>query len=280
MWSAGTPFLGGVFAPTGTLDDGRLSGRWSYASGSRHADFIALGALAGKSHVVCVVPVASLRIHHNWDTLGLAGTGSHDVSADRVRVAPDHVCSVLAGTPWPTTRLYRVPIFGVLAVGVAACGLGIAGAALARRQAARGRTRGTVATARGVRRASRELRLCTRVSARGVHGRVRCRGDLCDGARRLPARSEPRRASLRRVVRGAFHLGGGASMHTNSPLNAALRDIETLLTHKMVVDRVLPAAARALLGIGTRRRRGVCVRQAHVGRRAPHRRQRSLASSG
>ena len=49
----------------------------------------------------------------------------------------------------------------------------------------------------------------------------------------------------------AFHIAGGASMRAGTPLNCALRDVETVLTHRMVVDRVLPAAGRALLGIGT-----------------------------
>jgi alkylation response protein AidB-like acyl-CoA dehydrogenase len=255
LWTSGTPFLGGVFAPSGTLDDGRLTGRWSYASGSRHADYIALGALADKRHVVCFVPVASLRIHDNWDTLGLAGTGGHDVSADAVRVAPDHVCSVFADAPWPTGPLYRVPLFGVLAAGVAACGLGIAGNALelagkrlaAERDAPSPQLHAYAELHAGF-VAARAYLLAAGTSAYAAaeRGAITAseRGEL-----RLAASHVAHRCAD--VVRGAFHLGGGASMRAASPLNAALRDIETLLTHKMVVDRVLPAAARALLGIGT-----------------------------
>ncbi|HRC58279.1 MAG TPA: hypothetical protein PKU97_20285, partial [Kofleriaceae bacterium] len=52
------------------------------------------------------------------------------------------------------------------------------------------------------------------------------------------------------IGHGAFQLGGGASARNGSPEGAALRDLETLLTHRMVSDRVLPAAARAILGLG------------------------------
>jgi indole-3-acetate monooxygenase len=58
-------------------------------------------------------------------------------------------------------------------------------------------------------------------------------------------------ATCAEITRGAFHLGGGASVRTSSPLGAALRDLETVLTHRMVAEKVMPAAARAVLGIGT-----------------------------
>ena len=39
-------------------------------------------------------------------------------------------------------------------------------------------------------------------------------------------------------------------MRAGSPLGDALRDIETMLTHRMVTERIWPAAARAVLGLG------------------------------
>lgn len=47
------------------------------------------------------------------------------------RPAPAHlVASVFERTPWPAGALHRLPLFGLLALGIAACGLGLATAAV------------------------------------------------------------------------------------------------------------------------------------------------------
>jgi alkylation response protein AidB-like acyl-CoA dehydrogenase len=255
LWTNSAPLLAGVFAPGGTVDDGKLSGKWSYASGCQHADWFALGALREKRHVVCFVPRASVRIVDNWDTLGLAGTGSHDVTVDGVRVASDHVTSVFDQPPWCDAPLYRVPIFGLLAVGIASCALGVARTALAH-AAKRLVGEGNAPSAQVAKYAQLHAELdaagaylvttCAdafeRAEAKAVDAAVR-------GRIRLAAAYATERCAG--VVRGAFHIGGGASVRGRHPLQLALRDVETMLTHRMVVDRVLPAAGRALLGIGT-----------------------------
>ena len=255
LWASGTPLFAGIFAPTGKLADGKLTGRWSYASGSRHADYVALGAFAdGNRHVMCFVPAASVKTIDDWDTLGLAGTGSHALVASEVRVAADHVCSVFADAPWPKTPLYRLPLFGVLASGVTACALGIAGNALdhAGKKLAGERDAPSAQLAKYAElharfAAARAYLLATLDGAYAAAERNEIDGAL-RGEMRLAASHVAHECAD--VVRGAFHLGGGASIRATSPLNAALRDIETVLTHKMVVDRVLPATGRALLGIG------------------------------
>lgn len=75
-------------------------------------------------------------------------------------------------------------------------------------------------------------------------------------ARHAPRHPRPRSATdvagaAREVARAAFHLGGGASVRAGSAASNALRDLETVLTHRMVADRVRPATARAALAIGT-----------------------------
>ena len=147
LWSGTAPFLAGIFAPGGALvasatGELRLSGRWSYASGCRHAEVMALGAMHEGRHVVCFVPASAARILDNWDTLGLAGTGSHDLELSEVRVPQDHLASLFARTPWTSAALYRVPVFGLLAAGISACGLGIARAALEHAAARLGATAG------------------------------------------------------------------------------------------------------------------------------------------
>lgn len=255
MWRSNrAPFVSGIFAPMGKLgEDGTLRGRWSYASGCRHADLIFVGAMAGKRHVVCALPASSVTIVDNWDTLGLGGTGSHDLVIDAV-VPPDHVTTVFEHRPWATGSLYRVPLFGLLAVGIASCALGIAQAALAAVKAKLddkaasatlaqfGELHATHAAARAYLRD-----VATAATSQAVQAEdqidAAMRGDLRLAATYVSARCAD-------VVRGAFHLGGGASARRDSPLGAALRDIETLLTHRMVIDKVVPAAVRAVVGIG------------------------------
>ncbi len=254
LWGNSSPLLAGVFAPGGQLLDGVLNGYWSWASGSRHADWFAVGALFEKRHLVCFVPRACVRIVDNWDTLGLGGTGSHDIVIENVRIAADHTCSVFGATPWPGTPLYRVPVFGLLATGIASCALGIARAALdhagarvkrekdpsSAQLACYARLHAQLAAARAY-----LIATATNVYAAAQRDRVdaTARGEL-----RLAAAYVTDQCA--EVARGCFHLDGAAAVRANHPLQLALRDLEVIRTHRMVVDRVLPTAARALLDIG------------------------------
>ena len=55
-------------------------------------------------------------------------------------------------------------------------------------------------------------------------------------------------ATCAELGRAAFHLVAGAAIGRASPIARAVADLEVLLTHRMVADRVLPTAARVLLG--------------------------------
>jgi indole-3-acetate monooxygenase len=255
LWSAGPLFVAGVFAPGGKLGaDGTLTGKWSWASGSRHAEWFAVGSIADKRHVVCFVPAASGRIVDNWDTLGLAGTGSHDIVIENVAVPESHVTSVFGREPWAAGVLYRVPLFGLLATGIAACALGVAKSALAHVGSkltaesgsavlsAYAEQRAELASARAY-----LVETATAGSPRAMTG-AQSIDDATRGELRLAASFATHRSAA--VVRAAFHLGGGTSVRAGSPLGDALRDIETMLTHRMVTERMWPAAARAVLGLG------------------------------
>jgi alkylation response protein AidB-like acyl-CoA dehydrogenase len=246
---SGAPFLAGVFAPGGKLVDGRLTGQWSYASGCRHADWFVVGALAGRRHVVCFVPPRDVRIVDNWDTLGLAGTGSHDLVIEDAAIDPAHVTSVFEPPRWSDSALARMPLFGFLATGIAACGLGIARGALIHvgsklTAASPSPQLARYAELRAQLDAARAYLLATATMAfdRAHTGTVdgATRGEL-----RLAASHVAQQCAG--VVRATFHLGGGASVRAGSPIGAALRDVETLLTHRMVTDRVLPTTARVML---------------------------------
>ncbi len=265
IWNGTPQFLAGVFAPGGKAtpdgdgDGVRLTGRWPFASGCRHASWFAVGAMLGTppKHVVCIVPSDQVAIIDNWDTIGLPGTGSHDVVIEGVLVPTARIGSVFGGAPWTAGTLHRVPIFGLLALGIAAVGLGIARGALdhlvtrlAPKPGAEPPPGATLAS---------YARLAGRLSAARAHldaaaatAHERAIANQVDAA----CRAELRIAAClvteecAAIGRAAFHLGGGASIRTGSPLGRALRDLETVLSHRMVTDRVLPAAGRALLGLG------------------------------
>lgn len=255
LWRGRTSFLAGVFAPSGALTpEGpgwRLTGRWSYASGAHHADWFALGALLEGQHRVCLVPAADVQILDNWQTLGLRGTGSHDAEVRGVLVPPERVASIFTGAPWSEAPLYRVPVFGLLAVGVAACALGVARAAL---DASAARITGDPGSVALVRFAQARAQLDA-ARAYLLQAADDAQHAASAGAVSASTRGELRLAAwyvaqqCEASARAAFHLGGGASARSDSPVGAALRDLETLLTHRMVIDRVAPAAARAVLGL-------------------------------
>lgn len=263
IWDGGaTPLLAGVFAPGGKAAvDGEhlvLRGRWPYASGCRHARWIAVGALTGSppEHVVCVLPIdqPGVAIVDTWDPVGLAGTGSHDVTIDDVRVPRASTASVFGRAAWPDEPLARVPLFGLLALGVAGVGLGIARGALGR-VSARLAADPKVASATLATFADLAARLRAAAAYATTAGdRALDAGTVTDvdrGDLRLAAAHLAHEAAA--VTRAAFHLAGGAAIGRTSPLARALADVEVMLTHRMVADRVRPAAARALLGLGAAR---------------------------
>jgi alkylation response protein AidB-like acyl-CoA dehydrogenase len=131
----------GSLAPSGTIEPApggwTLSGRWPFASGADHGSWFLLGTADREGerprlhHVV--VPRREVELIDDWHPIGLCGTGSVDVVAERVFV-PEHRAidsGILLGgrSEWAdrqATRLYRVPILPGLTALTAAAVLGIA----------------------------------------------------------------------------------------------------------------------------------------------------------
>jgi alkylation response protein AidB-like acyl-CoA dehydrogenase len=137
--------VGGVAAPIGaatrTAGGWNVSGRWPFASGINHSDWVWLGCMvmedgkpvmtAGGPEMLHVcVPVGDINVHDTWFVSGLSGTGSNDVSTEGVFV-PEHRTFMLfdpAGhRPEP---LYRMPPMGLFIYQLACVSLGIARSAL------------------------------------------------------------------------------------------------------------------------------------------------------
>jgi alkylation response protein AidB-like acyl-CoA dehydrogenase len=121
MVGAGDQFIAGGWAPEEALDlifDGRkvrrgalalapsgkatpvdggykLSGRWQFASGIRHAEWVVAGAMLQDTAEFVpfrafLLPVGDVTIHDNWNVGGLRGTGSNDFSIGDVFVPREH----------------------------------------------------------------------------------------------------------------------------------------------------------------------------------------------
>ena len=141
---AGGWFPPGVAEPT---DGGfHVSGQWAFGTGCRHADWITgmaviLGedgqpeqhaATEGPRMLLLAVPADEVEVVDNWDTLGMRGTGSHDVRATNVFVPTrrtfvvgpfDHPGSAFTGPLYQFHMWLGGAVIGAVAIGVARAAL-------------------------------------------------------------------------------------------------------------------------------------------------------------
>ena len=124
MLIPGVPSLRGTCqrSPGGYI----LNGRWPYASGADHGDWVLVGCRgirneAGDScpSLIVVMPKRDVVIDDTWFTLGMRGTGSKDVVLDKVFI-PEHYAvpmieAQLGTVPGVDIPLYRLPIRPALA---------------------------------------------------------------------------------------------------------------------------------------------------------------------
>lgn len=101
MFGGGTwPIAGSQMNPAAgrfrRVDGGYVvSGRWSFASGIRHADWSMFTATSsepsdgGPKVIAGVVPVTDVTVHDNWFVSGLKGTGSGDYSLEEAFIPDD-----------------------------------------------------------------------------------------------------------------------------------------------------------------------------------------------
>jgi alkylation response protein AidB-like acyl-CoA dehydrogenase len=270
----------GVFAATGRarrVEGGyRMEGRWRFASGCEHAtcllggcrveDDVAAEAATGTASRPDVrllfLPAAEVEILDTWHVAGLAGTGSQDLVVRDRFVPTAHAVSLLTDAPRETGPLYRFPIFGLLAVGVASVALGIARRALdelrilalrktpagtQRRLAERGTVQAAVAEAEGV-LGGGHAGLLAAVSEAWERASAGAGSGPPERARVRIAASHAVRAAAR-AVDVAYELGGGTAIYAESPLQRCFRDVHVVTQHASVAGGSLELAGRAWLGL-------------------------------
>ncbi len=267
------PKFAGVVVPSGKaqLVEGgyRLTGRWAFASGIRHADWLAASAVVlgdGAPEVrKLVFPVASATIHDNWQVVGLKGTGSCDFSVEDLFVPGAFSYSATADAPRRGGPLYRFGFPGFVANEHAAMALGLARAALDRfreKETARARSYvegGPTMAGRGViqdRLARMELRLrAARLLAIDVN---RAAWTTLQGgdAPSVEQHCEMRAAATyctevaAEVVSEVFRHAGGSAVYLDNALQQILRDINVAAQHRMVSEAAYENLGQAMLGFG------------------------------
>ncbi|MFF5408485.1 acyl-CoA dehydrogenase family protein [Streptomyces misionensis] len=114
----------------------RLTGRWQFASGVDHADWVVLAARTGQDnqeHRLFAIPRGQVTIRDTWHPLGMQGTGSNTVEVTDVGV-PEHRTCTMADMLRPregVARCYQVPFAMVGPLLLASPILGAARGALA-----------------------------------------------------------------------------------------------------------------------------------------------------
>jgi len=100
----------------------RISGRFAFGSGCRHADWMVLTAVVSEDgdarrgdrdvpeiRSLCV-PQSCVTLHDNWDVAGLQGTCSNDYEVQDLVVDEDYSFRIFDGwEPQRGGRLYRIP---------------------------------------------------------------------------------------------------------------------------------------------------------------------------
>jgi 3-hydroxy-9,10-secoandrosta-1,3,5(10)-triene-9,17-dione monooxygenase len=268
----------GINAPSGTLTPVkggyRINGRYRWATGIMHADWVLATAVLqterGPRIYLVAIPADDAVVLDTWHVDGMAGTGTNDVLLEDVFV-PEHRLldagkmrrgaspgALLHGSP-----IYRMPMLTFLASTAAIAAVGTARAAVDtfREQLPQRPVIGTKTVQAD--RQSAQVRL-GRVHTMVTTAEMLLRqaliqteemgGEESGGS---PARQTEVRAqiaysvSLCRKAIGTIGEAAGASAHTlSNPLQRALRDINTMSNHTVFdIENAFESQGRSMLGL-------------------------------
>jgi alkylation response protein AidB-like acyl-CoA dehydrogenase len=250
----------------------RVNGRWPFASGITHCEWVWAGCLvmedgqprmtpSGPEIVHLCMPVSEVMVHDTWHVSGLCGSGSNDFSATDLFVPEQRIFDLLDPSAHRAEPLYQMPPLGLFVYEAVCVSLGIARSALDELAelaqtkvpslytdvlADKAVTQVEVARAEAVLGAARCLLYETveaiwqSVSA----GRAPTKRQLALG--RIAATHAAETAAA--VTRTANTLGGGSSIYSASSLQRHARDAEAITHHFTVSPHTWEEAGRVLLG--------------------------------
>lgn len=260
----------GVFAPRGSAvregDGYRVSGRWAWGSFAHHADVVSAGCqVQGEPGppLAVLLDRSQLRLLDNWDSVGLRGTGSGEFEVEGAFVPASRTASLVNGRAL-ARPLYRFPVFGLLALAIAAVASGIARAAtdafvaLAGAKVPQGGTRALAqraAAQEAVARGQAQWRAARAFALEAVHAAwaaAQHDAPLPEAERRdLRLASTHLVHTAAGVVDRMYTLAGGSAVFAASSLQRALRDVHVATQHMMVGEATFELAGRLLLGVPT-----------------------------
>jgi alkylation response protein AidB-like acyl-CoA dehydrogenase len=266
----------GIAAPSGAatrVDGGvRVSGRWSFASGITHCDWVFAGCLVmenGKPRMTphgpeilhVWLPVANVAVHDTWYVSGLCGTGSNDFSATDVFIPEQRTFRLIDPTDHRKEPLYQMPPVGMFVFQVVCVSLGIARAALDELTEIAQTKMPTLymqvladkpVVQVDLARAEAELGAARAYLFEAVEeiwdavrsGRTPTPRQIAQG--RIAATHSAETAA--RVTRTASRLAGGSAIYNASPMQRHARDAEAVTHHFTVAPYSWEEAGRVLLG--------------------------------
>lgn len=274
------PTSAAAFHPSGTAtptEGGyRVNGRWRFASGICHAEWIWAGAIVSESSitpqddvtqpsvVTVVLPVSDIEIHDNWRTAGLRGTGSCDFSVDNIFVPQSHTFVMNWGDPNPLRGgpRYRIGLPAAFALDFVPISLGIAQRALNelidRTTQTRSKYRNTTLAERQVVHrtvATLDLKLrSARLLAFDTYEKIWQRACNAEPiGLELHAQSKAIATYVTEIAvdiaTQAFRYGGASALFQPNILEILLRDINAAAQHIMLSDVAYEQYGVELLGL-------------------------------
>jgi alkylation response protein AidB-like acyl-CoA dehydrogenase len=266
------PLAAGCYMPTGraVAEPGgfRVTGRWAFASGIRHASWVSgtawvvRGGVQTDERRVFVVRADEVEIHDTWHVAGLRGTGSCDFSVKDHFVPEAFTGDMERARPQRGGPLYRLGLPGFVTNEHVAFALGVA------RRALDAITALAATKSRGVRPSP----LAGRATVQRFLGEAELRlraaralavelneaawttvqiGDDLTGRQHAELRSAAVLATevALDITARAFRYAGGGALYDAGVLQRCLRDLSAGAQHFMVSDSAYEGLGQILLGL-------------------------------
>ena len=252
----------------------RVSGRWRFNSGIRHAEWVIGGSLVEGSEatnggrplaIMVAFPASEITIHDNWGGVtGLRGTGSNDSSVENKFVPKELTFAWDLAQPKPIRGGpgFRMPPFAYVAKEHGSVAIGAARRALDELIAIATTTRGTFRASKlderqVVHRFLGEADLKLRAARALMHERYAALYDKVVAGKAVDAAdiADVRAIAVYAtdiaiwVVTNTFHFAGNTGLHHPHVLGRLLRDLNTAGLHQVMSDTAYENHGKIRLGL-------------------------------
>jgi alkylation response protein AidB-like acyl-CoA dehydrogenase len=261
---------GAVFPPQPVeqVDGGyRVNGRWGFGSGSMCADIIGAGIRVegekGGLPRMAWMPPEQVTIDQTWNTMGMLGTGSHDLVVKNV-VVPEHYTAIRGAPSTVDCASYRYPSMAMAAQVLAVVGLGVAREAIDEVVAIASKKNSitgapSMADRPGFQIALAQMEAQLRSARAWFYEETDRVWDKAVAKEEITVRDQGllRLASTQAaktgadVARRAFELAGTTGIFAGHPLQRYLNDALVVAQHAFMNDGTWQSGGQALLGMQT-----------------------------